>query len=43
MLDAPHEGHDDVVKPEDGVGGPFPKMEGLSKCYDQRCHQDGVS
>ena len=27
-LDAPHEGRDDGIKPEDGVGGPFPKMEG---------------
>ena len=31
-LDAPREGCDDGVEPEDGVGGPFPKMEGLSKC-----------
>ena len=31
-LDAPHEGRDDGVEPEDGVGGPIPKMEGLSKC-----------
>ena len=31
-LDAPHEGRDDRVGPEDGVGGPIPKMEGLSKC-----------
>ena len=28
MLDAPREGRDDGVKPEDGVGGPVPKMEG---------------
>ena len=28
MLDAALEGRDDGVKPEDGVGGPFPKMEG---------------
>ena len=27
-LDAPHEGCDDGIEPEDGVGGPFPKMEG---------------
>ena len=27
-LDEPHEGHDDGIKPEDGVGGLFPKMEG---------------
>ena len=27
-LDAPREGHDDGVEPEDGVGGPIPKMEG---------------
>ena len=28
MLDAPHEGRDDGIKPEDGVGGPISKMEG---------------
>ena len=28
MLDAPHEGCDDGVEPEDGVGGLFLKMEG---------------
>ena len=28
MLDAPREGRDDGVEPEDGVGGPIPKMEG---------------
>ena len=28
MLYAPCEGRDDGIKPEDGVGGPFPKMEG---------------
>ena len=27
-LDAPREGRDDGIKPEDGVGGPIPKMEG---------------
>ena len=27
-LDAPHEGRDDGIEPEDGVGGPFSKMEG---------------
>ena len=27
-LDAPHEGRDDGVEPEDGVDGPIPKMEG---------------
>ena len=27
-LDAPREGRDDGVKPEDGVSGPIPKMEG---------------
>ena len=27
-LDLPCEGHDDGVEPEDGVGGPIPKMEG---------------
>ena len=27
-LDAPREGRDDRIEPEDGVGGPFPKMEG---------------
>ena len=31
-LDAPCEGRDDRVELEDGVGGPIPKMEGLSKC-----------
>ena len=28
MLDAPHEGRDDGVEPEDSVDGPIPKMEG---------------
>ena len=28
MLDAPCEGHDDGVEPEDGVGVPIRKMEG---------------
>ena len=28
MLDAPREERDDGIKPEDGVGGPIPKMEG---------------
>ena len=28
MLDAPHEGRDDGVKLEDGVGGPIPKTKG---------------
>ena len=28
MLDAPREGRDDEVKPEEGVGGPISKMEG---------------
>ena len=27
-LDAPREGRDDGIEPEDGVGGPIPKMEG---------------
>ena len=27
-LDAPREGRDDGIKPEDGVGGPILKMEG---------------
>ena len=29
-LDAPRDGRDDGVELEDGVGGPIPKMEGLS-------------
>ena len=28
MLDAPREGRDDGVEPEDSVGGPIMKMEG---------------
>ena len=32
MLDEPREGSDDGIKPEDGVRGPIPKMEGLDKC-----------
>ena len=28
MLDASREGHDDGIKPEDGVAGPIPKMKG---------------
>ena len=31
-LDEPREGCDDGVEPEDSVGGPILKMEGLSKC-----------
>ena len=27
-LDAPREGRDDGIEPEDGVGGPIPKIEG---------------
>ena len=27
-LDAPREGCHDGIEPEDGVGGPIPKMEG---------------
>ena len=29
--------------PKTVYGGSIPKMEGLSKCYDLRCHQDGAS
>jgi hypothetical protein len=32
MIDAPREGRDVGSKHEDDVGGPIPKMEGLSKC-----------
>ena len=32
MLDAPREGRNVGAKPEDGFGGPIPKMKGLSKC-----------
>ena len=31
-LDEPREGRNEGVEPEDGVGGPIPKMEGLTKC-----------
>ena len=37
-LDAPREGHDDGVEPEDSVGGPILKMEGpWSTCLNRRC------
>ena len=40
-----HEGHDVGVKPEDGVGGPNPKMEGPLECMPrvEDIPQDGAS
>ena len=37
--------HDNGVKPEDGVGGPIPKMEGPLECMPRVEHvsQDGAS
>jgi hypothetical protein len=43
-LDAPREGRDVGAKPEDGVGGSIPRMEGpWSACLDGRHRQDGAS
>ena len=45
MLDAPCEGRDDGAEPEDGVGGPIPKMEGPLECMPrvEDVPQDGAS
>ena len=32
VLDEPREGRDVGAEPEDGYGGPIPKVEGLDKC-----------
>ena len=43
-LDAPREGRDVGAKPEDGVGGSIPRMEGpWSACLEWRRRQDGAS
>ena len=43
-LDAPREGRDVGAKPEDGVGGSIPRMEGpWSACLEWRHRQDGAS
>ena len=43
-LDAPREGRDVGAKPEDGVGGSLPRMEGpWSACLEWRRRQDGAS
>ena len=43
-LDAPREGRDVGVKPEDGVGGSIPRVEGpWSACLEWRRRQGGAS
>ena len=43
-LDAPREGRDVGAKPEDGVGGSIPRMEGpWSACLEWRRRRDGAS
>ena len=42
-LDESREGHDVGANPKTVLGGPIPKEEGLSKCCDLRCHQDGAT
>ena len=40
-----HEAHDNGVEPEDGVGGPIPKMEAPLECVPrvEDVPQDGAS
>jgi hypothetical protein len=42
-LDESREGHDVESNSKMVFGGPLPKVEGLSKCCDLRCHQDGAT
>jgi len=37
------EGHGVETNPKMVLGGPIPKVEGLNKCCDLRCHQDGAT
>jgi hypothetical protein len=42
-LDESREGHDVESNSKMVFGGPLPKVEGLSKRCDLRCHQDGAT
>ena len=42
-IEESREGHGMETIPKIVLGGPIPKMEGLSKCFDRRCHQDGAT
>jgi len=42
-LDEPCEGHYVESNSKMVFGGPIPKVEGLSKWCDLRCHQDGAT
>jgi len=42
-LDESREGHGVETNPKMVLGGPIPKVEGLSKCCDLRCYQDGAT
>jgi hypothetical protein len=42
-VDVSREGHDVESNSKMVFGGPLPKVEGLSKCCDLRCHQDGAT
>ena len=42
-LDESREGLGVGTNPKMVLGGPIPKVEGLNKCCDPRCHQDGAT
>ena len=42
-LDESREGHNVESNSKMVFGGPLPKVEGLSKCCDLRCPQDGAT
>ena len=42
-LDESREGHDVESNSKTVLDGLIPKVEGLNKCCDLRCHQDGAT
>ena len=42
-VDVSREGHDVESNSKMVFGGPILKVEGLNKCCDLRCHQDGAT
>ena len=42
-LDESREGLGVGTNPKTVLGGPILKVEGLNKCCDLRCHQDGAT
>ena len=42
-LDESREGHGVETNMKMVLGGSIPKVEGLNKCCDLRCHQDGAT